>query len=118
MQSAVQTQVFILLEVILLSEIPWRLAPLRLNDHLNVFVQMSAVETTFDEVVDIFETGGAKGLSGDSVDKLPKIEITRKNNVDTSGEKICCSVCLQVGYCPKILLKIVPQLTESLRYNR
>lgn len=64
---------------------------------MNVAVQMSAVETTFNEVVDIFETGGAKGLSGDSVDKLPKIEITRKNNVDTSGEKICCSVCLQVG---------------------
>ncbi|RWR92376.1 zinc finger protein [Cinnamomum micranthum f. kanehirae] len=60
-----------------------------------VQTQMSAVETTFEEVVDIFETGGAKGLSGDSVDKLPKIEITRKNNVDTSGEKICCSVCLQ-----------------------
>lgn len=60
-----------------------------------VQTQMSAVETTFEEVVDIFETGGSKGLSGESVDKLPKIEITKKNNLDASGEKICCSVCLQ-----------------------
>ncbi|XP_058090871.1 NEP1-interacting protein 1-like [Magnolia sinica] len=60
-----------------------------------VQTQMSAVETTFEEAVDFFGTGGSKGLSGDSVEKLPKIEITTKNNVDASGERICCSVCLQ-----------------------
>ncbi|KAI3960653.1 hypothetical protein MKX01_003827 [Papaver californicum] len=57
--------------------------------------QMSSTDTTFEEVLDIFETGGVKGLTGDSVTKIPKIEITGKNNVDASGDCICCSVCLQ-----------------------
>ncbi|OVA15956.1 zinc finger protein [Macleaya cordata] len=57
--------------------------------------QMDATETSFEEVLDIFETGGVKGLSGDSVEKIPKIKITRKNNVDASGDCISCSVCLQ-----------------------
>ncbi|KAL5998614.1 hypothetical protein ACLOJK_009557 [Asimina triloba] len=62
-----------------------------------VQTQMSAVEPSFEEAVDIFGTDGAKGLSGDSVEKLPKVEITAKNNVDASGDRISCSVCLQVG---------------------
>ncbi|KAA8532022.1 hypothetical protein F0562_006836 [Nyssa sinensis] len=57
--------------------------------------QMGAVETNFEEVQNIFDTGGAKGLPGDSVEKIPKIEITRDNNVDASGERVSCSVCLQ-----------------------
>lgn len=57
--------------------------------------QMGAVETGFEEVTNIFDTGGAKGLPGDSVEKIPKITITNKNNVDASGEKVSCSVCLQ-----------------------
>ncbi|KAK7309382.1 hypothetical protein RJT34_06058 [Clitoria ternatea] len=57
--------------------------------------QMGAVETNFDEVQNIFDTGGAKGLSGDLVEKIPKIKITTDNNVDASGERVSCSVCLQ-----------------------
>ncbi|KAA8531452.1 hypothetical protein F0562_006195 [Nyssa sinensis] len=57
--------------------------------------QMGAVETNFEEVQNIFDTSGAKGLPGDSVEKIPKIEITRDNNVDASGERVSCSVCLQ-----------------------
>ncbi|KAJ8771065.1 hypothetical protein K2173_023390 [Erythroxylum novogranatense] len=57
--------------------------------------QMGAVETRFEEVPNIFDIGGAKGLPGDSVEKIPKITITTKNNVDTSGDKVSCSVCLQ-----------------------
>ncbi|KAF3440351.1 hypothetical protein FNV43_RR18635 [Rhamnella rubrinervis] len=57
--------------------------------------QMGAVEISFDEVTNIFDTGGAKGLPGDSVERIPKIKITSKNNVDASGEKASCSVCLQ-----------------------
>ncbi|KAI3991201.1 hypothetical protein MKX01_022422 [Papaver californicum] len=56
--------------------------------------QMGAIETSFDDVFDIFETGGLKGLSGDRVERIPKIKITNKNNMDASGERICCSVCL------------------------
>lgn len=57
--------------------------------------QMGAVETGFEEVTNIFDTGGAKGLPGDSVERIPKITITNNNNVDASGEKVSCSVCLQ-----------------------
>ncbi|XP_004512177.1 NEP1-interacting protein 1 [Cicer arietinum] len=56
--------------------------------------QMGAVETSFDEVQNIFDIGGSKGLSGDSVAKIPKIKIT-SDNVDASGDKVSCSVCLQ-----------------------
>lgn len=59
---------------------------------------MNAVERIIEEVPDIFATGGTKGLSEDSVEMIPKIKITTENNVDSSGEKICCSVCLQVGF--------------------
>uniref|UniRef100_A0A7C8YAZ2 RING-type domain-containing protein n=1 Tax=Opuntia streptacantha TaxID=393608 RepID=A0A7C8YAZ2_OPUST len=57
--------------------------------------QMGAVETSFEEVTNIFDTGGAKGLPGDLVDKIPKIKITSSNMVDASGERVSCSVCLQ-----------------------
>ncbi|XP_041022830.1 NEP1-interacting protein-like 1 [Juglans microcarpa x Juglans regia] len=57
--------------------------------------QMGAVEASFDEIPNIFDTGGAKGLPGDSVEKIPKIIITKNNNIDTSGEEVSCSVCLQ-----------------------
>ncbi|KAK7262998.1 hypothetical protein RJT34_30582 [Clitoria ternatea] len=57
--------------------------------------QMGAVEISFDDVQNIFDIGGAKGLSGDSVEKIPKIIITSDKNVDASGEGVSCSVCLQ-----------------------
>ncbi|KAJ4936184.1 hypothetical protein NE237_014296 [Protea cynaroides] len=57
--------------------------------------QMGAGEISFEEVTSIFETGGTKGLSGDSVEKIPKIKITRMNNEDESGERVSCSVCHQ-----------------------
>ncbi|XP_077220508.1 NEP1-interacting protein 2-like [Tasmannia lanceolata] len=61
----------------------------------SVHHQISSMEINFEEVLDIFGSGGTKGLAEDSIEKLPKIKITTKNNVDASGEKICCSVCLQ-----------------------
>ncbi|KAI3722871.1 hypothetical protein L2E82_34027 [Cichorium intybus] len=57
--------------------------------------QMGAVETSFDEVNNIFDTGGSKGLPEYSVEKIPKITVTSDNNIDDSGEKVSCSVCLQ-----------------------
>lgn len=57
---------------------------------------MGAVEASFDDISNIFDTGGCKGLPGDLVEKIPKITITSKNNLDASGEKVSCSVCLQV----------------------
>lgn len=58
---------------------------------------MGAVEANFEEIPNIFDTGGSKGLAGDTVEKIPKVKITSNNNVDASGEKASCSVCLQVS---------------------
>ncbi|KAL0380622.1 UNVERIFIED_CONTAM: NEP1-interacting protein 2 [Sesamum angustifolium] len=58
--------------------------------------QMGAVEAPFEEEVpNIFDTGGAKGLLVDTVEKIPKFTITRDDSVDTSGDRVSCSVCLQ-----------------------
>ncbi|XP_020269495.1 NEP1-interacting protein 1-like [Asparagus officinalis] len=51
--------------------------------------QMSAVDAPFNEVLDIFETGGTGGMSKDSVNKLEKSKISKQNNGDDFGEKIC-----------------------------
>ncbi|CAA6666723.1 unnamed protein product [Spirodela intermedia] len=37
----------------------------------------------------------ATGMSRASVEEIPKIAVTAVNCVDSCGEKICCSVCLQ-----------------------
>ncbi|KAI7739680.1 hypothetical protein M8C21_020547, partial [Ambrosia artemisiifolia] len=57
--------------------------------------QIGAIETTFDEVQNIFDIGGSKGLTEYSLEKIPKIAITCDNDVDESGERVSCSVCLQ-----------------------
>ncbi|KMT06932.1 hypothetical protein BVRB_6g152690 [Beta vulgaris subsp. vulgaris] len=57
--------------------------------------QMGAVETNFEEATNIFDIGGVKGLPGDLVEKIPKIKISKNNNIDDSGERVSCSVCLQ-----------------------
>ncbi|WVZ22182.1 hypothetical protein V8G54_000726 [Vigna mungo] len=58
-------------------------------------IDMGAVEISFDEVQNLFDIGVAKGLPRDSVEKIPTITITSDNNVDASGERASCSVCLQ-----------------------
>ncbi|KAK4357028.1 hypothetical protein RND71_022638 [Anisodus tanguticus] len=50
--------------------------------HRAILFKMAAVETAYDEFPNIFDTGGAKGLPGDSVEKIPKIVITNANYVD------------------------------------
>ncbi|KAI3665334.1 hypothetical protein L6452_43958 [Arctium lappa] len=57
--------------------------------------QMGAVETRFDEVHNIFDIGGSKGLTEYSVELIPKIAFSNDNDVDESGERVSCSVCLQ-----------------------
>ncbi|CAO2828703.1 unnamed protein product [Amaranthus hypochondriacus] len=56
--------------------------------------QMGAVETNFEEATNLFDTGEVKGLPGDLVNKIPKIMITKTNNIDASGDRSSCSVCL------------------------
>lgn len=59
---------------------------------------MGAVETAYEEEPSIFDTGGAKGLPGHFVEKIAKVVIRNDNNVDDTGERVACSVCLQVDY--------------------
>jgi hypothetical protein len=60
---------------------------------------MDAVDLPFREVIDIFETGGnSSGMAKNSIDKLPVIKFNHLNLVDASGERISCSVCLQVCF--------------------
>ncbi|KAJ1693705.1 hypothetical protein LUZ63_010403 [Rhynchospora breviuscula] len=57
--------------------------------------QMSAISSPFIEVRDFFETGSIRGMTKASIEKLPRIEITKSNITDLTGEIMCCSVCLQ-----------------------
>ncbi|KAF8101535.1 hypothetical protein N665_0204s0032 [Sinapis alba] len=57
--------------------------------------QMGAADATYNDLSSIFDTGGSKGLTRDVVDKIPKTIITGRNNLDASGNKDSCSVCLQ-----------------------
>ncbi|XP_072988259.1 NEP1-interacting protein 1-like isoform X1 [Typha latifolia] len=57
--------------------------------------QMGAVVSPFMEAHEFLEAGGLRGMKKDSIDKLPRIRITREDNVDGAGENISCSVCLQ-----------------------
>ncbi|CAN1851714.1 NEP1-interacting protein 1, partial [Linum perenne] len=80
----------------------WEDSVAKMNDaeaavvNISCSAQMGAVETSFEDVPNIFDTGSTKGLPGDSVEKIPKIKITNKNNVDASGDRVSCSVCLQL----------------------
>uniref|UniRef100_A0A7N0UGS8 RING-type domain-containing protein n=1 Tax=Kalanchoe fedtschenkoi TaxID=63787 RepID=A0A7N0UGS8_KALFE len=57
--------------------------------------EMGAVEASFDDLPNLFDTGCCKGLAGDSVKTIPTVTITNNNNVDGSGERVSCLVCLQ-----------------------
>ncbi|XP_018455888.2 NEP1-interacting protein 1 isoform X1 [Raphanus sativus] len=75
--------------------------------------QMGAVDATFDDLSSIFDTGGSKGLTKDMVDQIPKIKITGRNNLDASGNKDSCSVCLQV-HSLSALMKTTPHIQNKV----
>ncbi|RRT77772.1 hypothetical protein B296_00027184 [Ensete ventricosum] len=55
---------------------------------------MSAANLPSIENSDLFATDSTGGLAMDTVEKLPKTNITAEN-LETAGESLCCSVCLQ-----------------------
>lgn len=78
---------------------------------------MNAVDSPFIEALDIFETEGTRGMPRASIDKLPEIKITNGGNVDATGERIGCSVCLQVGtllFVDLLLLVCLGYFRDSL----
>ncbi|XP_012697995.1 NEP1-interacting protein 2 isoform X2 [Setaria italica] len=56
---------------------------------------ISAISSPFAETSDLFETGGSRGITADALRRLPAMEIAEDSAVDTAGEALCCSVCLQ-----------------------
>lgn len=58
-------------------------------------MQISAINSSFTEPSDLFETGGARGLPAHALRRLPAIKVAADTAVDEAGEALCCSVCLQ-----------------------
>ncbi|XP_012070821.1 NEP1-interacting protein 1 isoform X2 [Jatropha curcas] len=56
--------------------------------------QISALETTYREISDIYDTSGNRGLSKNCIQKLPQLKFQISDNLDHCHE-ICCSICLQ-----------------------
>lgn len=70
-----------------------------LNRGASYHLQMNAISLPFMETLDLYETGSdTKGMSMDEVEKLPKSKVTARGNLDESGQRISCSVCLQVQF--------------------
>ncbi|WZZ02857.1 hypothetical protein YC2023_088778 [Brassica napus] len=75
--------------------------------------QMGALDAPYDDLSSLFETGGAKGLTGDLVEKIPKLTITDNNNTDASENRDSCSVCLQDFQLGETLRYVYTQLLTS-----
>lgn len=67
-------------------------------------VQMSVIDDDrpFEEAFDIFDTGEMNSVAVDSMEKIfiklskiSKMKISDENKVDSWGDTLCCSVCLQ-----------------------
>ncbi|KAK3027932.1 hypothetical protein RJ639_039399 [Escallonia herrerae] len=56
--------------------------------------QISAIETGFREISDIFEVNGTKGLSQDSIKKLPIYKIYSTETMEACHET-SCAICLR-----------------------
>ncbi|KAJ9551291.1 hypothetical protein OSB04_015336 [Centaurea solstitialis] len=59
--------------------------------------QISGLETSFGEIFDVFEGNGSKGLSEDSIKKLPKciFKISCKKIGRNGSHERSCAICLQ-----------------------
>ena len=104
MLSAVQSQVQFFISNVLLVPLSAMRSPLIIFISL-LTDQMGAVDSTFEELSSIFDTGGSKGLTGDLVDKIPKIKITGKNNLDASGNKDSCDYSQITGWGKRVARK-------------
>ncbi|XP_031474559.1 NEP1-interacting protein-like 2 isoform X5 [Nymphaea colorata] len=59
--------------------------------------QLNIADMSYDEMYDVFGEVTCKGLSGDSLKKLPWHVISDDDNEDGSSENMCCAICLQLG---------------------
>ncbi|XP_050219589.1 NEP1-interacting protein 2 isoform X1 [Mercurialis annua] len=54
--------------------------------------QVSALETTYREISDIYDTTGSRGLSKNFIQNLPEFTFQSTN---IQSHEFCCSICLQ-----------------------
>ncbi|KAF9589020.1 hypothetical protein IFM89_018259 [Coptis chinensis] len=57
--------------------------------------QTGALETSYQEISDIFDVDGTKGISPNYIKKLPDFKFSSSKDMDQYGGQICCSICLQ-----------------------
>ena len=62
--------------------------------------QINFSEMSYEELFEVFlpAEGRLKGASQEFLKGLPYHEVTEHNKMDTCGDSICCTVCLQVNY--------------------
>lgn len=59
-------------------------------------MQISAMETNFREISDIFQVTTIRGLSQDSINMLPKWKFGSTKTIGPCHEMVTCTICLQV----------------------
>ncbi|CAN6484495.1 unnamed protein product [Victoria cruziana] len=74
--------------------------------------QLNIANMSYDEMYDVFGEVTSKGLSGDSLKKLPWHVISDDGNEDGSSESTCCAICLQ-----DILLGEIARSLPSCRHT-
>lgn len=59
--------------------------------------QVNIAEMSYEELYEMFGPGegGTKGASEASLEKLPWYTVTEDNRMDSAGDAICCTICLQ-----------------------
>ncbi|KAI5060264.1 hypothetical protein GOP47_0024684 [Adiantum capillus-veneris] len=72
-----------------------QVAPTILNVHR--WQQVNISEMSYEELYDIFGPGegSREGASKACIENLPSHIVTEKNRIDSFGEIICCTICLQ-----------------------
>ncbi|PIA56699.1 hypothetical protein AQUCO_00700809v1 [Aquilegia coerulea] len=95
MTDGQRLQCLLYLVDVLVSLVNGRLVRERVGPIMFNTVHSQTNDAIFEEVPDIFESGVCKGLSGETVERIQKIEITSNNLADSWGQRISCTVCLQ-----------------------
>ncbi|CAN6457594.1 unnamed protein product [Victoria cruziana] len=59
--------------------------------------QASAVDTSYEDLTSLFDVSGTKGMSSDSITKLPEFVVGRKRSAGAGagGDQAPCCICLQ-----------------------
>ncbi|XP_031483271.1 NEP1-interacting protein 2-like isoform X2 [Nymphaea colorata] len=57
--------------------------------------QASAVDMSYEDLTSLFDVSATKGMSSDSITRLPEFVVGRKRNAGAGENQAPCSICLQ-----------------------